>query len=175
MFIYWNYFKSYSSLKFWFKNILSLWSWDLIAIYFSIWRHLDFDALPLQRGADHTVFDDKNCILLTNRGLWTNSKWMNCLIMELLMIFCTYTISKILCEVIIAHFRSWRYIDVAYKSQRCKNTHLKDRDRFINKYSRSTCVPKKWCRIYSEKLFFYLLLKCSWLLQKSELGLINMI
>ena len=102
-------------------------------------------APQLHREADRAVFDDKNCILWINSGLWKNIKWIICLITGLLIKFCTYTISKILLKVKIAHTRSWRYIDVVYKSQKCKGIHLIDRDRLLNINYTSIHISKKCC------------------------------
>ena len=104
--------------------------------------------------------------------LWKYVKWIICLITELLIKLCTYTISKILRKVIIAHTRLWRYIDVVYNSQKCKGKHLLDRDRLLNINSTSIHISKKCC---DPREFWEKLLKCCWLCKKSVLGLINMI
>ena len=80
------------------------------------------------------------------------------------------------CYLGMAHFRLWRYNNVAYKSQKCKGMHLIDRDRLSNINYRSIHISKEWVHeLRIEFLFFSLLLKCSWPCKNSPLGLINMI
>ena len=96
--------------------------------------------LQLQLEVGHVIFDDKNCNLKKTVDYKKNIKWLICLITGMLIKFSTYTISKIFRKVIIAHTRLWGYINVVYKSQKCKCIHLIDA---ID--STSIYISKKCC------------------------------
>ena len=74
-----------------------------------------------------------------------------------------YTVSKILSKVIIAHFRVWRYIDVAYKSQYCKGsacTLIRSWQAFKQILEVFIFLKSVAEFTNSKKSIFYLLLRC---------------
>lgn len=116
---------------------------------------MNFGAYQLKSNRDLTVLKKNNlhfvnehkimnkyCIArLSNNGNLCNIQFINADL-------------KILCKVIVAHFRLWRNIYVAYKSQYCKDIHLIYHGRLLKINCRSIQIFFKkvlWSSKFSQK------------------------